>query len=189
MEFCSASLDQRFLPEGDPKKYTGPMPSHEQFFLQLVTGLQYIHDENGLVHGSIKPSNVLINGMENPLIKLADFGLMAQRWDYSNNSLDDANVSGFQSERYWLAPELREIVEDIEPNGAQPISSVPTINSDIFSTGKVFFYYYYQSYAELGLNSKFKTENQENVFSKHMQQQFEIRIEIKNLFVLQKNYQ
>ena len=108
------------------------MPSLDQVFLQIVNGLQYIH-ENGLVHCSIKPSNVLINSNENPQIKLADFGLIEPRWDHMISSSSAVSVSnGFQSEHYWLAPELL--------NAANRGDSVkPTKESDIFATGKVFY--------------------------------------------------
>lgn len=146
MEYCSASLDHLFLSKGDPKKYDGPIPSHEQFFLQMLYGLQYIHEKINLVHGSIKPSNILINGTEDPQIKLADFGLTIPQWEINSGS--PVSVSGFQSDYYWLAPELLTILTNPELNGTV-ILLKPTKESDIFATGKVFFYYYYQSYAEL----------------------------------------
>jgi serine/threonine-protein kinase/endoribonuclease IRE1 len=128
MELCAASLDQLFLPEDDPKKYSGPIPSEEQFCSQLISGLQYIHKEK-LVHGSIKPTNILISSRKDPQIKLSDFGLT------TTSRLDEGHttqrlICGFLSSRYWFAPELLDCGQN-----------EPTEESDIFSAGSVFFYF------------------------------------------------
>ena len=144
MEFCLASLDHLFLQEGDLKKYNiDSMPPHEQVFLQLVNGLKYIHD-NDLVHGSIKPSNVMNHAIKDPQIKLANFGLIQPQWDkvfFSRGSSPVSN-SGFQSDHYWLAPELLTGDEGV----------APTKESDIFATGKVFFYYYHLFFVKQLIN-------------------------------------
>lgn len=129
MEICVASLDQIFLPEDDPKKYTGPVPSDEQFGFQLISGLEYIHGQN-LVHGSIKPTNILISSSQDPQIKLSDFGL-------TTSCLNDGHstkrvICGFLSSQYWLAPELLE---------CQSGDRHFTKESDIFAAGSVFFYF------------------------------------------------
>jgi serine/threonine protein kinase len=129
MELCVASLDQLFLPEDDPKKYKGPIPSEEQFCFQLISGLEYIHGKN-LVHGSMKPTNVLISSRQDLLIKLSDFGL-------TTSSLNEGHstkrlIRGFLSSRYWLAPEL---LENDSTDGQS------TKESDIFAAGSVFFYF------------------------------------------------
>lgn len=173
MEFCAASLDQFFLPEGHEKKYAGPMPSHAQVFFQIVTGLQYIHDNN-LVHGSIKPTNILISSSQDPQIKLSEFGLTVHRWNKINSSHVLAEVKGFQSERYWMAPELlSEMLEIVERNG-QSEKLNPTEQSDVFATGKVFFYYYTLFYNNIIFNSMSpsysSTGNQgNNVFGEFLQ--------------------
>jgi serine/threonine protein kinase len=129
MELCAASLDQLFLPEDDPKKYSGPIPSDEQFCFQLISGLEYIHGKR-LVHGSIKPTNILISSSDNdPQIKLSDFGLT------TTSSLNEGHttqrlIGGFLSSRYWLAPELLDSGKN-----------EPTEESDIFSAGSIFFYF------------------------------------------------
>ena len=53
MELCSVSLDQCFA-SGIPC-----LPTNEKFLFQLASGLEYIHSK-GHVHGSIKPSNILL---------------------------------------------------------------------------------------------------------------------------------
>ena len=182
LEYCSASLEQRFLPEGDPKKYTGPMPSHEQVFIQLVSGLKYIHEKD-LVHCSIKPSNVLITANENPKLKLADLGyaLIAPRWDNMNSISSDALVfSGFKNDPYWLAPELLKILKGVEPNGTEKSNRKENFMfCDIFSVGKIFLYYCNLSYAELILNgialNNVSEGNQEYVFSKFSRLLFKLK--------------
>ncbi len=129
MELCVASLDQLFLPKDDSKKYEGLVPSDEEFCFQLISGLEYIHKKD-LVHGSIKPTNVLISSSQDPQIKLSDFGL-------TTSCLNDGHstkrvISGFLSSQYWLAPELLE---------CQSADRQCTKESDIFAAGSVFFYF------------------------------------------------
>jgi serine/threonine protein kinase len=129
MEFYVASLDQYFLPKEDPKKYSGPIPSDEQFCFQLISGLQYIHGKR-LIHGSIKPTNILISSSENdPQIKLSDFGLTTTS-RLNEGHTTQRSIGGFLSSRYWLAPELLDCGQN-----------EPTEESDIFSAGSVFFYF------------------------------------------------
>ncbi len=128
MALCVASLDHLFLPEDDPKKYQGSIPSDEQFCFQLISGLHYIHGKN-LVHGSIKPTNILISSsIQDSQIKLSDFGLTTSCLNDSHST----EISGFLSSRYWLAPELLE---------SESGDGQSTKESDIFVAGSVFFYY------------------------------------------------
>jgi serine/threonine protein kinase len=129
MELHVASMDQFFLPEDDPKKYNGPIPSEEQFCFQLISGLEYIHEQN-LVRRSIKPTNVSISSRKDPQIKLSDFGL-------TTSSLNDGHstkrlISGFPSSQYCLAPELLE---------CDSTDGQSTKESDIFAAESVFFYF------------------------------------------------
>jgi serine/threonine protein kinase len=129
MELCVASLDQLFLPEADPKKYMGPVPSHEQFCFQFISGLEYIHGKN-LVHGSIKPTNILISSSQDPQIKLSDFGSTTSR--LNEGHITQSVICGILSSRYWLAPELLE---------CDSSDRQCTKESDIFAAGSVLFYF------------------------------------------------
>ena len=128
MELCAASLDQLFLPEDDPKKYSGLIPSDEQFCFHLISGLQYIHGKR-LIHGSIKPTNILISSSKDPQIKLADFWLTTTS-RLNEGHTTQRSIGGFLSSRYWFAPELLDCGQN-----------KPTVESDIFTAGSVFFYF------------------------------------------------
>ncbi len=122
-----ASLDQIFLPEEDPKKYNGPVSSDEQFCFQFISGLEYIHGKY-LVHGSIKPTNILISSRKDPQIKLSDFGLTTSCLNEGHTT--KPVVCGILSSRYWLAPEFLDSSD-----------GKFTKECDIFAAGSVFFYF------------------------------------------------
>ncbi len=134
MELCSASLDQCFLVEKDPKKYKGPLPSDVEVLLQLAKGLEHIHSKN-LVHGDIKPENIMISATEPVLVKWSDFGLckpVNQRGSFS--------LSGIKGTQYWMAPEILSLQEQYSSNKKDEDSNKRgTIRSDIFALGLVFF--------------------------------------------------
>ena len=129
-ELCAASLDKVFLPENNPKKYRGPLPSHFQIALQIAKGLQHIHSKN-LVHRDIKPGNILIsypnqqNGQVT--IKLGDFGFC--RPTHSNGLF---TASGARGTFIFMAPEVLEL------SGTTEVL-IGTNKSDIFSSGIVIF--------------------------------------------------
>ena len=77
--------------------YTGPAVGDSREVLkQVTTGLEYLHSLN-IVHGDLKPTNVLISyPIRNlsPLMKLTDFGLRhIQR-----------NETGLQDDDQWFQP-------------------------------------------------------------------------------------
>lgn len=168
IELCAASLDQCFLAQEDQKKYNGPLPSDEIALFQLSSGLEFIHGKK-LIHGSIKPSNILISSSPDPKIKLSDFGLTRKRWDEGSTS--SGSVGGFQSSRFcWLAPELLH-----ELNNKDSITDTTVIectkSSDVFSTGSVLFYFYSRGSHLFGDQVNFILQNtqegkQENLFRK-----------------------
>ena len=128
---CASSLDKVFLPENDPKKYRGLLPSNFQILLQLAKGLQQIH-KNNLVHRDIKPANILIsrpNQHGQVTIKLGDFGLSRTTHAdgvFSNPSADKGTI-------IFMASEVLELMSDAT-KGLKG-----TNKSDVFSSGLVFF--------------------------------------------------
>lgn len=137
MELCETSLDRLYLPEGHPKKYQGPMPQikDEEFCFQLASGLEFIHRKK-LVHGSIKPSNILITWKtpETPQVKLSDFGLKSPSKSMEEIKKSANEIGGFQDSIYWLAPEL---IQTVQKDDGKIFF---TEESDIFSLGRILFY-------------------------------------------------
>ncbi|KAI9557760.1 hypothetical protein GHT06_014508 [Daphnia sinensis] len=134
LETCVATLAQLFLDPNDPKKYKGPMPHHIDALLQLASGLEYIHSKN-LVHGDIKPENVLISvgsgGKDEIILKWANIGLTR---DVSERGRGKTNQVG--GNNTWLAPELqstRKRKRDVEENNYKE-----TAKSDVYAQGLVF---------------------------------------------------
>lgn len=133
LELCAASLDQLFLADDDPKKYRGPMPPYDLIvLLQLANGLQYIH-ANHLVHGDVRPENVLIStgtagSRQRVLLKWADFGLCRKTWTEKWSRSD------------WVAPEMIDQLEDDRKHRRRS-EWTPTAECDVFCEGCVFFYF------------------------------------------------
>ncbi|XP_045030478.1 uncharacterized protein LOC116923724 [Daphnia magna] len=131
-EWCGASLDQLFLKADDTRKYNGPMPHHIDISLQLASGLEYIHSRN-LVHGNIKPENVLISagpaGQDEITLKWANSGLTRYA---SKRAKITSQVGGNNA---WLAPELLllKLGGNLHGNKYQG-----TVKSDMFAQGLIF---------------------------------------------------
>lgn len=133
MALCEATLED--YCEG---KYVGPMPDDLTALNQIANGLKYIHSK-GLVHGNIKPTNILIS-TERPIqLKLSDFGLMepVSRQGILGSTVEKKCKNPFNRSRYWIAFELMEQILNGDTNS--PIQA--TLSSDIFSTGCLFFYF------------------------------------------------
>jgi serine/threonine-protein kinase/endoribonuclease IRE1 len=146
---CKASLDQLFLKENDPKKYSGSMPPEAEVLLQLAKGLEHIH-KNGLVHRDIKPENVLIwvNPNTNQvLMKWADFGFSKQV-----NERGTFTMSGVKGTLHWLAPELLALLDDESP-AETDIQKRGTVKSDVFAEGLVFGYFISEGIHPFGISS------------------------------------
>ena len=133
MELCAGSLDQLFLPDGNPKKYEGPpLPRQIKVLLQLAEGLAYIHSK-GLVHRDIKPENVLISIKSEPVtLKWADFGLCKETGEDGFYEM-----SGQRGTLYWMAPEIWTFF--IRGRASTTGSNKFTCASDVFSAGCLFF--------------------------------------------------
>lgn len=76
-EVSLGSLDQLFLPSHHPKMLNVKIPTDKSFLLKLANGLDFIHSKN-LVHGDIRPENVLVFSSSNSKtvsFKWTGFGL------------------------------------------------------------------------------------------------------------------
>jgi len=79
---------------------------------QIIRGLAYLHEQE-LGHRDLKPKNILIHGLDEPIVKLADFGTVKQMSKESIASM----VVGTAD---YVAPEV--------------VASKPSsLSSDIFS--------------------------------------------------------
>lgn len=67
LEWCACSLRDLLR---------GPIPIENALELarQILAALWYLH-ESGIVHGDLHPGNVLVLGADQPVVKLADFGI------------------------------------------------------------------------------------------------------------------
>ncbi len=94
------AIVMEFVEGGDLRQWVAQnKPSREQILSllqQVATALDHIH-EHGLVHGDVKPANILVaNTLKGPVAKLADFGLAGKGADLRGGSLN------------YLAPEQLE---------------------------------------------------------------------------------
>ena len=138
IELCSASLDQLFLPDDDPKKFrwSSPVPDDRQVLLQIARGLRFIHSE-GFVHRDIKPENILISLNDGPdgLIKVSDFGLskpVSVRETFSQSQVKGTPI--------YMAPEFLRFIEESDSNNiAEEFRG--TTKGDVFAAGCTFSCY------------------------------------------------
>lgn len=104
------------------------MPPDEVVFLQIVSGVEYIHSQN-LIHRDIKPTNVLISQSSPVQMKVSE--LTFERKKIS----DIFNLSETKDMPFWMATELLE-----QLNSFCELQDETTA-TDTFSTGCVLFYF------------------------------------------------
>lgn len=87
-----------------------PMSEQELWnvFRQVVQGIKYLHLQN-VVHGDIKPQNILVG--EDGIIKIADFGISKMMSGSSQKLADAAGTPAFMS------PEICELTDGAEFSG------------------------------------------------------------------------
>lgn len=120
-ELYAASLQEYISSETHKQKFESKMPLKEQVLLQLANGLNYLHSLS-ILHGDIRPENILMS-LTTPLqMKWSDFGL--NKLMRGSFSLSETVLEG----RKWSPPETYEF-ENLSPKG------------EIFSTGCVFLYF------------------------------------------------
>ena len=95
MEYVDGLGWDRHLEEAKP-----PLKLRARLFHQLVSAVVYLHGR-GVVHGDIKPSNVLVNGVER--VKLLDFGA-ARRLDPGGRPQESTFTRAMMTPG-WASPE------------------------------------------------------------------------------------
>jgi len=90
---------------------------------QLAEGLRAAH-KTGVVHGDLKPGNVMVLPGEAPRVVIMDFGL-ARALDSAAPAVDDDQKLSIRAGTVdFMAPELHA-------------GSAPTVRSDVFAFGKI----------------------------------------------------
>lgn len=72
------------------------------YFKQLLSSIEYIHNESEIVHRDLKPENILLKG--NYDLKIADFGLSARKEGKYGLGIHYSQVGT----RQYQAPEVLE---------------------------------------------------------------------------------
>ena len=121
MDLCTATLAECCLPDGHQRRYSGPLPAESEGLLQMVSGLEYLHSRS-VIHGNLKPQNVLLSTGQSVTFKLSDAG---QR---------DGTLS------IWMAPEILKAVQ-CESQRQVHADDVGKPASDVWSLGCLFFYF------------------------------------------------
>ncbi len=142
LELCTTSLDKVFLPDDNPKKYRGSLPSELELMLQLSIGLEYIHSQN-LIYRDIKPENVLISTASKGefIMKWADFGFAKNASNRRGDFMMMRSGRDRGPEQTYWAPEIHSLAErdHFMDHKAHKIKMTPI--SDVFASGCVFFQY------------------------------------------------
>ena len=127
-----------------------------QVLHQMASGLAYLHSE-GIVHGDIKPENILISLNDPVLIKLADFGLCKEvtfpgrnifqpdpKCDLSS-CIGSFTLTTIRGTPGWTSPEAIKMSQfnsaSLKKFKAAGNSKRGSTASDVFAYGLVSFYY------------------------------------------------
>mmetsp|Transcript_4769 Transcript_4769/g.8168 ORF Transcript_4769/g.8168 Transcript_4769/m.8168 type:complete len:283 (-) Transcript_4769:516-1364(-) len=103
-EFCSKNLED-VITEHKHAEERIPMKQVKNFMKQILTGMQYVHEQN-IAHRDLKPENILLT--EDGVVKICDFG--------SAKILDQKLNTPYIVSRYYRAPELILSCSDYSKN-------------------------------------------------------------------------
>jgi serine/threonine protein kinase len=111
-------LEMEFVAGGDLRRHLQHRLPHDvvkRFTIQLLNALVYLHDNKQLLHGDIKPHNILIKcdslsidgcvDYSNSVLKLADFGLAKSFASEASN--DSTTRAGAGTAPYMSSEALR----------------------------------------------------------------------------------
>lgn len=84
-------------------------------FLQVILGLAYLHEQK-IVHGDIKPQNLLVSDKD--VVKIADFGISQSLYGSKQKILDTAGTPAFMSPEMCSGEEYSGQLADIWAVGA-----------------------------------------------------------------------
>jgi serine/threonine protein kinase len=133
LELCQGTLEDYC----DGSKYQGRKLEHVDALLHMAEGLAYIHS-NKLVHGNIKPNNVLYTLTEkskSPVVfKISDFALVKETSDRGTLAM-----SKMKRIRDFMAPEMLHFIDDL--NASDTDLQRGSQESDVFALGRVFSFY------------------------------------------------
>jgi len=138
MEYCPMSLEsylqeQRSLWFSSNQEHQIRTRTLDLYYqVQIMNGFRYLH-ENGIIHGDIKPSNLLIQ--QNHCIKIADFGFSVivtrtddSVYDDTNSDVNPSMLGGGTT--MYASPEM--LCRKTERR-----TPLLTFASDVFSVGLV----------------------------------------------------
>ncbi|KZT40779.1 kinase-like protein [Sistotremastrum suecicum HHB10207 ss-3] len=104
-----------------------PLVDRTVLLMDVFKGLRFLHSQ-GVVHGDLKGSNVLVS--EDGVAVLADFGLASLAdADPSLSRSHHASTTGIKGTVNWMAPELLDACEDSNA------TTKPTTASDVWALG------------------------------------------------------
>ncbi|XP_054720219.1 serine/threonine-protein kinase ULK3-like [Uloborus diversus] len=94
LEYCSGGDLSHFIRS----KKRLPEPLVQRFLQQLAKALQFLRSQN-IAHMDLKPQNILLSSVSNPVLKLGDFGLA----QYLN---PDSEATSMRGSPLYMAPEI-----------------------------------------------------------------------------------